>query len=167
MSGWKTDARETCLEKALAYHKMDSDAIDLHALTGLMLKRGMPEQQVRAIYAEIERCLQPPRCEMTHCKRHGGAFTSRGCMDYKIPGQCPILRAYRKRRKQYRQDVIDNPKVGDSLHAPGGTAIITAIDGDTFTYTYGGWTIDTGTRAQWQGSAIQNGCGLSRKGRRV
>lgn len=67
-------------------------------LMDTLLRRGMSERDVHAMFGKITAALEPTNCYMTHCKDYGGAGAPCNCRLERVPGRCQVLKDFRQRK---------------------------------------------------------------------
>ena len=60
-------------------------------------RRGATDRDMSVWLHRLIAWLEPPACEMDHCEHAGGVGSFCRCRLERVPGRCPIRRAYRRR----------------------------------------------------------------------
>ena len=97
---WNSFMKLERLNKAIAYRGLKPKKLDIDVFLGTLRKRGITDNKLNGIVGGILSVLEPPVCQMSHCKHYGGQFAFCNCSKGEIPGKCKIHREYLKRRKE-------------------------------------------------------------------
>lgn len=97
---WNACAKRRRLEKAFRMRGVDPDNFSLRELDKVLMKRGITDTQLNPIVGTLINVLEPPGCEMTHCKLYGNSTSPMNCADGRTPGRCKILKDFRARRQE-------------------------------------------------------------------
>lgn len=97
---WNSCQKFKRLKKAIKYRKMNPDALNLDEFSKVLSKRGITDRVLNSIIWDLLLVLEPPACMMTHCKDYGHQSSFCNCSIERVPGRCPINKAYLKRKKE-------------------------------------------------------------------
>ena len=97
---WNSYAKFNRLLAALKSRGHDPEKINILRLFRTLEKRGVTDRKLDDLVWILISLLEPPACNMAHCKHHGGQEVPCNCIAGKIPGRCSILKAYHKRRRE-------------------------------------------------------------------
>ncbi|MFA5322556.1 MAG: hypothetical protein WC373_07750 [Smithella sp.] len=95
---WNSFAKLGRIRKALKYRGLDPEKLDIGDLFGDLAKR-VPDKELNT-FAWFFTHLEPPGCQMSHCKSYGASPSFCNCGAGKIPGRCKIYKEYLRRRKE-------------------------------------------------------------------
>jgi len=112
---WNACAKARRLENAFQMRGIDPDNFSIKQLDKVLMKRGITDSQLNPIVGTLISVLEPPGCEMTHCKLYGNSTSPMNCADGRTPGRCKILKEYRERKnariaKDWRNVLNDHSK---------------------------------------------------------
>lgn len=88
------------LRKAIKFRGLNPKSLDIDLFLYKLISRGITDSALNGIIWKFLSVLEPPGCQMSHCKHYGhsGAFCN--CSKGEIPGKCKIHRDYLKRRRE-------------------------------------------------------------------
>jgi hypothetical protein len=96
---WNAYAKFERLTAAMRMRRLNPKRLDIGELFSTLEKRGVTDRRLNNLVWDLIALLEPPACDMTHCKEFGGQGASCNCIAGKIPGRCRILRAFHKRKE--------------------------------------------------------------------
>lgn len=99
---WNSFAKLQRLECGLRFRGQDPEKLTVGSLLRCLSQR-TTDQRLNNLVYEMIWMLEPPGCEMTHCKHYGESQSFCNCGLERVAGKCPILRAYRKRKRERQQ----------------------------------------------------------------
>ena len=88
------------LEEALRYRGFSHDQSDVVGMLGDKLLARATDREVNELLHHMLSILEPPVCTMTHCPDYGGSSRFCGCGLGRVPGRCPVHRAFLQRKKE-------------------------------------------------------------------
>lgn len=97
---WNSCQKKKRLKKAIEYRNLNPASLNLDEVGKLLIKRGISDHKLNAIMWDLLSVIEPPSCGMTHCKNYGNQHSFCNCSLERVPGRCPINKAYLKRKKE-------------------------------------------------------------------
>jgi len=97
---WNAFDKWPRLYKALQRHDLDPENLRLSDIANVLVKRGITDRKLNTAVGIILCLLEPPGCRMTHCEHYGNSTAPMHCGLERVPGHCPIYRAYKKRKRE-------------------------------------------------------------------
>lgn len=88
------------LRKAIKFRGLDPKRLDIDLLLDKLISRGITDNALNGILWKFLSVLEPPACQMSHCRHYGHQSAFCNCSKGEIPGKCKIHRDYLKRRKE-------------------------------------------------------------------
>jgi len=95
---WDSFAKLGRIRKALEYRGLDPEKLDIGDLFRELAKR-VPDKELNT-FSWFFTHLEPPGCQMSHCKSYGASPSFCNCGAGEIPGRCKINKEYLRRRKE-------------------------------------------------------------------
>lgn len=84
----------------VACDRSDTKYRGFKEIIDLAVKKGMTDTILNDFIIKLIGCLEPPSCLMTHCKHYGNQESFCDCSLERIPHNCDIYRAFRKRKRE-------------------------------------------------------------------
>ncbi len=107
---WNSCNKMQRLENSLRMRGLDPDNLSLKDLAIVLRQRRISDRRLNPIVWTLVSVLEPPGCEMTHCKHYGNSAAPMNCSEGRIPGGCGILKDYRRRKKNRDANAGTGPR---------------------------------------------------------
>lgn len=107
---WNSCAKFSRLKKALEYRGLDPKNLDVDQLSRVLKKRGITDAKQNPIVWGLLDVLEPPGCQMSHCKFYGNSTAFCNCGDGRLPSKCDIYRDYKNRCKEREQKRVEQAR---------------------------------------------------------
>ena len=97
---WNSCNKIDRLKKALEYRGISPERINLDDLGAVLTKRRITDATANEIIHKLLSVLEPPGCQKEHCIQYGLSTKFCNCSLERVPGRCPIHKAFVKRKRE-------------------------------------------------------------------